>query len=479
MNTTASCFFLAAACLFARAMAGAADFPPRLFQESFVHPLGTYWCEQNQLTTADLDSDGHKDIVMMQTSLARTSGPPWSYICRGVWLRGRADGGYNESVITNYPGRYGYGAMAADLNRDGSPDLVLREQSLTHVLLNNGQGVFREVWTGTPGYYGVTAVDANRDGFPDLVSGTQTGGGGLIELFLNNGSGTRFTRSWSSGLYGSSSDAVQNVVVLNLNGDAHPDLVSREIYQGLLISHLGAGNGPAPFVQNSVMTMDERTFALAGGRLNGDSVDDVAAYVGWGQVRVFLNQGDGTLTNHWQSPSLGEAAFNLALADFDGDGANDIFVGTFGDAATRKGTARIYRNLPGGGFQEWWQQPLAGAGYAGNAADMNGDGRPDLILCEVNRSLGVNTLRILLNLTGRIEIQSVLPSAGGIRITWHAAPELRCRVEFKNGLEDTTWAGIGEAVTGADATGSLTDTTAGSESRRFYRVVRSDEQTTP
>ena len=58
-----------------------------------------------------------------------------------------------------------------------------------------------------------------------------------------------------------------------------------------------------PFVENQEMILGERTFALAGGRLNGDGLDDLVAHVGWGQVRVFLNRGDGSMSNYWERKS--------------------------------------------------------------------------------------------------------------------------------------------------------------------------------
>src|SRR6266516_2246378 len=119
-------------------------------QEVFFFPLQDYWCE-NHVSVADVDGDGLKDIVLMATSLSETSGPPWHYQCRAILHHAEKNGSFTDSVITNFPGQYGYGAVTADLNSDGAPDLILREQSATHVLLNNGHGSFQEVWTGQPG----------------------------------------------------------------------------------------------------------------------------------------------------------------------------------------------------------------------------------------------------------------------------------------------------------------------------------------
>jgi hypothetical protein len=433
--------------------------PPRFFQETFSYPLGDYWCE-NHLSVADIDGDGRQDIVLMATGLSETNGPPWQYRCRAILLHAEADGTFTDSVITNFPGQYGYGAVTADLNNDGAPDLILREQSATHVLLNDGHGAFQQVWTGQPGYYNLAVVDVNRDGFLDIVSGTQTRSGGLIELFTNDGTGRSFKKTWQSRLYGSGDDSIETVLSVNLNNDGRPDIAAREIYSGLLVTLLGSDTGDS-FAEQNVMELGGRTFALARGRVNADAVTDLAVHIGWGRVRVFLNQGDGSMTNYWQSPDLGQAAFNLALADFDQDGFDDIFVGTFGD-----GALRIYRNNPGAGFDPWWNGSIPGDGYTGTVADLNGDGYPDLIVGERDR------LRILTNRFNNPRIRQLSMANEGATIAWAAVAGKVYRVQFKERLNDLEWADLDGDVTATDTSASKTDVTGGPGSQRFYRVVK-------
>jgi hypothetical protein len=435
----------------------AADTNPPSFEEAYSYSLQDYWCE-NHLSVADLDGDGRRDIVLMTTALANTNGPPWSYLARAVLLRAQPDGTFIDSVITNYPGRYGYGAFAADLNSDGTTDLILREQSATHVLLNDGHGGFQEVWTGQPGYYHLAMVDANRDGFLDFVSGTQTRSGGMLELFTNDGTGRRFSKTWQSRLYGPSDGAIETVLKVNLNGDGLPDIAAREIYGGRLVTFFGTNSGN-PFIEQSDTSLGDRTFALAAGRVNGDALDDLAVHVGWGQVRVFVNRGDGVTTNYWASPNLGQAAFNLALADFDHDGFDDIFVGTFTD-----GALRIYRNNPGIGFDPWWQDRVPGIGYTGTVADLDGDGLPDLIVGDKH------SIRILINRTGP-KITKVTPTAEGTVIQWTAVAGRLYRIQFKTGIDEPEWSYWGGDVTAVGAVASKMDEGARSSARRFYRVL--------
>lgn len=456
----------AISCIFMQSSGGCAEAGASpIFRESFQLSIGTYWCEQGRMTVADMDGDGRKDIVMMQTSLASPVGPPWSYKARVTLLRGQADGGFVASTVAEFPGAYGYNITAGDLDNDGAVDFVVSASQGTHVFVNDREGGFRRVGTAPSGYYIGPLMDVNRDGLLDIVSGSQTGQGGVVTSAANSGDGV-FQAAWQSRLYGSGYDSVETVLRLNLDGDGIPDLAAREFYGGRLITFMGTTNATAPFAENRVMEMGERTFALVGGRLNGDSVDDVAAYVGWGQVRVFMNQGSGTLTNYWTSPSLGEAAFNLGLGDFDGDGANDILVGTFGTSATRMGTLRIYRNIPGNGFEEWWQQPLDGPCYVGAVADLNDDGTPDLIVGEKH------CLRILVNQTGRPQITRLEPLPKGARIAWSSKPGKTYRVQRRTWWSDGTWEDLPAAVTAISTTSSIADEAIPSDAyQRFYRVM--------
>jgi hypothetical protein len=247
---------------------------------------------------------------------------------------------------------------------------------------------------------------------------------------------------------------------VNLNNDGNIDIAAIEIYSGLLVTLLGTPTGNS-FVEQNVMALGDRTFALAAGRVNADAVTDLAVHVGWGSVRVFVNRGDGSLSNYWQSPNLTNAASNLALADFDQDGFDDIFVGTFGD-----GALRIYRNNPGVGFDPWWQGSVPGRGYTGSVADMNGDGCPDLIVGERDR------IRVLLNRINNPRITQLTMSDGGAAITWSGLPGKVYRVQFKTRMNDPEWADLDGDVTARDTTASKTDATAGRESHRFYRVVK-------
>jgi len=356
------------------------------FEEVFSYSPAPYWCE-NHLAVADYDRDGLKDIVLLETARASSS-PPW--VSRVIMLHAEEDWSFTDRVIREFPdGDYGYWIQSSDLDRDGWPDLVVREGSTTQVLLNDGSGSFDEVWSVSPGFYSLRTADMNDDGAEDLVLGNGVyPGPSTVQVLLNDGTGRLFHPVWESSV----SYHPNNVLAPDLNLDGAPDIAVVEIYDGILRTYLNDGVGTS-FTEVIRHEMGERTFTLAAGDVNGDGLPDLATSVGWGEVRVFLGNGDGTVRLGWTSSDLHQAVLNLALEDFDRDGYDDLFAGAFGS-----GGLFIYRNQrnDGGeaGFELAWNGALGESGYTGTVADVDDDGWPDLIVG------GPSQIHVLRNKTG-------------------------------------------------------------------------------
>ena len=103
---------------------------------------------------------------------------------------------------------------------------------------------------------------------------------------------------------------------------------------------------------------------------------------------LYRNEGDGRFTDISESSGISSVRGNglgVAAADFDGDGRVDVFV------ANDKNPDRLWRNLGGGRFEEAAFRmgcdrdltaiPKAGMGVS--VEDVDDDGDPDLIVCNV------------------------------------------------------------------------------------------------
>ena len=189
------------------------------------------------------------------------------------------------------------------------------------------------------------------------------------------------------------------VAVADFNGDGELDLVvvnsdcpSLECVsgpgQGSVSILLGKNDGTfAPEVEYPV---GSHPTAVVVGDFNGDGIPDLAVTnYGGGKVdtvSVLLGKGDGTFAPHVDY-STGLGPYDLATADFNGDGKLDLVVTNYGDL----GGGSSFSILLGEGdgtFLPHQDYPTEGGPFAVAVADFNKDGRADLaITTYLNQSV--------------------------------------------------------------------------------------------
>jgi len=129
------------------------------------------------------------------------------------------------------------------------------------------------------------------------------------------------------------------------------------------------------------------------GDLDGDGLPDVfLPSTGLTPDRIYRNDGDGTFT---LQPMVSDReaehrGCGVAIGDYDGDGLQDVFVTSFGDASApiAPGQNRLYRNLGDGTFDERaaeagvaFSSTIVPDGYGASFADYDLDGDLDLFVC--------------------------------------------------------------------------------------------------
>ena len=296
------------------------------------------------------------------------------------------------------------GLALADVNQDGRLDILTANQGSNSVgvLLGQGNGDFAAASTyhaGSPhGPYAVAVADVNGDGRLDLV--TANYGSDAVGVLLGQASGG-FARV-STYSTGPDSSPV-SVAVADVNGDGRPDCVTantRTDAVGVLLGQIGGGfaavmthstgTGTAPAGPNSY----PRNVALAD--VNGDGRPDILTANLYNHTAgVLLGQAGGGFAAVRSYPT-GPNTFPMALAvaDLNGDGRPDVVT------ANQTDTAGVLLGQENGGFAAaaTYATGPAGAPYAVTVADVNGDGRLDIVVANAATS----TVGVLLNTTAAI-----------------------------------------------------------------------------
>lgn len=276
----------------------------------------------------------------------------------------------------------------ADFDRDGRADIALanHETEYLTLLLGSGDGDFEPArWSPlrinvSPHPHAVLARDVNEDGRIDLVVDHRRGEGLLVLEGQGDG---RFN---SSGVIAVGGDPYRGMWLDDVNADEHVDVIAP--IESEIAVRLGNGRGAFDEVRN--VSLDGlRPFTVRTLDWNRDGHVDIAAGSGEGQtgLAVLLGDGSGRFRNAPGSPyEAGRGPKELAVADLDGDGWQDLLVTAW--------DAPVVTVLFANEGRPTIQHMDVGTNPFGVATgDLNGDGVLDIV--TVNQ--GNSTLTLLLS----------------------------------------------------------------------------------
>jgi hypothetical protein len=273
------------------------------------------------VVAADLNRDGKPDLVVVDSYPSNTFRV----------LLGNGDGSFQP--VSVYDSFGGTAAVVADVNGDRIPDLIIANSypDSAGVLLGNGDGTFKDAVSYPPGgtyTSGVVVGDVNGDGKLDLAV-SNFGGGGTVGVLLGNGDGT-FQPEGSYWTGGSYFPEAYSPVIVDVNGDRKPDLVVANWASGSIGVLLGNGDGT---FQPAVTYRSSGTpYSIAVADVDQDGSPDLLAANSSGvTVDVLLGNGDGTFrpTVTYDTGSFGlgsQSSHSLAVADLNRDGRVDLAV---------------------------------------------------------------------------------------------------------------------------------------------------------
>ena len=298
------------------------------------------------------------------------------------------------SAPVDYPTGFGAMAVAAgDLNGDHKIDLVLLDQTAgARVMLNNGDGTF-----GGPVDHALVANpialalgDLNGDGLLDVASVSNAG----VSVILNQGNAAFGppltyvvgTNSQALALGDLNSDGRLDIAVVDGGSYSPASMVAGDV--GILLN-----TGGGTFSARNYGTLNQPA-AIALGDVNEDCQLDLI--VADADGLTLLSSSFGLISAYTQSHiANGTSGQSVAIADLNGDGRLDLFEGDRGLSVSNTGyvllnlglgafTAPVrYSALDGPDASLQGGSSLAGVA----AADLNGDGKADLLSIGVSFSV--------------------------------------------------------------------------------------------
>ncbi len=293
------------------------------------------------------------------------------------------DGAASFFPVVTYDsgGVYPYSVATGDFNGDGYPDVVVANtycysinNPCVSVLLNRGDGTFQPAvdypTAGGGNPWSVAVADVNGDGKPDIVVANSSNG--TVGVLLGKGDGTFHPVV----TYSSGGTSPEYVAVADVNGDGKLDLLVANWCasadcgtDGVVGVLLGNGDGTFQPTQTYDSGAPGATWVVVAD-VNGDGKPDVVVVNnndGPTFIGILLGNGDGTFQTA-ATFNLGEPGYGMVVADVNGDGKPDLIVSGYVMFGNGDGT-----------FQPPVQVDRYDPAFSVAVVDVNGDGKPDLV----------------------------------------------------------------------------------------------------
>jgi hypothetical protein len=352
--------------------------------QSYTIPYYAQLPGTNPIAIGDVTGDGRADIAFFDIQPQGRFSSSFTVFT----VTGNGDGTFGLQISApiisgNTTVRHTSGVQILDLNNDGKLDIVADANNTLYAALGQTGGTLATaVASAFDSSDGTIFADMNGDGILDAI----TDGSDALGVFLGKGNGT-FTAPAANTQYAAFLNTGPAVAAADLNGDGKLDIA--ELSSSFFRVEIYTGNGdgslhgtPALTLPDDPLPIDNQLLGVI--NANGDSFSDIflanylnnnlALYTGLGDGKGGFKYVPAIATSSLPADYYGLENFQ---ADLNGDGKQDlILTGFAGEVWTSLSAGDGTFATPVAANMPTLSCPLS----YGSAGDVNHDGKTDLVI---------------------------------------------------------------------------------------------------